>query len=356
MPKKQAKVSSKAKMVFGKALGELHCTDCLDMLKRLQVEHGEFIDLIYIDPPFNSGRSRYISAKGNKIGYEDVWSKIPYKDTLNELRSLDEDLYSLVNVLAKSRNDRPYLYFMAIRILYMHKVLKKTGSFYLHSDPSMCHYLKVICDHIFRNSNFRNLIIWNRAIVAKSSKSRSNSWPKNHDILLYYVKSKKSIYNKLYLPYSEEYLKRMFREKDEKGNLFRWQVFATYSTSRFEKLKKENKLRKLPGAKNYEYKQFLQDSRGIRIPDVWNDIKNIKITDESFTGYPTQKPEELLKRIILSATNEGNTVADFFCGSGTALKVANKLKRKWIGVDSSKDAIKIATKNINGPSQSSVAK
>ena len=343
MKNKKIKTQASRSIILQKGKGELYQADCLNVLIQSYADRGEFIDLIYMDPPFNSGRSRYNSSK---IGYNDVWANVPYKEQLNEISRVDPELCNLVNILGKSHRNIAYLTFMSLRIYLMHKVLKKTGSFYLHSDPTMCHYLKIICDHIFRHSNFKNLIVWNRALVAKSSKSRSNSWPKNHDTLLYYAKSDKVIFNKLYLPYSEEYLKRMFREKDEKGNLFRWQVFATYSKARFDKLKNEGKLRKLPGAKNYEYKQFLKDSKGIRIPDVWNDIKNIKVTDESFTGYPTQKPEELLKRIILSATNEGDTVADFFCGSGTTLKVAGSLKRKWIGVDSSADAITIAAKSV----------
>jgi adenine specific DNA methylase Mod len=341
--KRQDRLLKKVLITPGKYQHELHCADCLDILKQFQAERGEFIDLIYIDPPFNSGKNRYTSAKTPKMAFMDVWSKVPFKENLHEINNIDSKLCDLIKLLSKTTNDLSYLSYMTIRIYFMHKVLKKNGSFYIHSDPNMCHYLKIICDYIFRKTNFKNQIIWERTNISRSSKARSSKFPVNHDVILSWGKGKKTIFNKLYFPYSDGYINRKFREKDKAGNVFRWQVLATFSKKRFQELKKENRIRRLPGAKHYEYQQFLSDSKGIRISDIWtqDDIKPLNAIDKRFNGYPSQKPEKLLERIILSSSNTGDIVADFFCGSGTTLKAAKNHERKFIGVDISKEAIKM---------------
>lgn len=182
-----------------KKLNKLYFGDCLDVLKKLHNEHPKgFIDLIYIDPPFNSQRNYNIlfesadlkDTKAQKEAFADTWSNITYKDTLEEIKNIDLDLFSFLNSLDKikiSKSAVSYLTTMAIRIYYMHKVLKDTGSFYLHCDPTMSHYLKLVCDLIFGNNNFKNEVVWHY----RRWSAATNRFQKLHDVILFYSKTKK---------------------------------------------------------------------------------------------------------------------------------------------------------------------
>jgi DNA modification methylase len=262
-------------------LNTVHQEDNLAFLKKLK---SNFIDLIYIDPPFFTG--------------------VDYKEFSDLWDSLEE-----------------YLTFMKVRIAEMHRVLKQQGSFYLHCDGNASYDLKPICDNIFSRSNFKREIIWNVASVS-GFKSQVKGWVRQHDIILYYTKSEKFTFNKQYTPYREEYIKKMFRYKDKDGRIYR---------------------------KRRGGKQYLDEKPGRLIGDVWNDIYSFQTRTRSkeYLGYPTQKPEDLLERIILASSNAGDIVADFFCGSGTTLKVAQRLKRQWIGVDDNPKAIELCKQRLN---------
>ena len=253
-------------------------------LNILKKIEDKVIDLIYIDPPFHSG--------------------VDYKEFNDQWRSFDT-----------------YLDFMKIRIKEMHRILKKEGSFYLHCDANAVFSLKPICDAIFGDNSFRRMIIWNVGSVS-GFKSQVKGWVRQHDTILYYTKSQDFIFNKQYQPYKEEYINKMFRYKDEDGRLYR---------------------------KRRGGKQYLDEKPGNLIGDVWNDIYSYQTRTRSkeYLGYPTQKPEKLLERIILASSNKGDLVADFFCGSGTTLVVAKSLKRNWIGVDSNPKAIELCNKRLN---------
>jgi len=261
-------------------INEVYLVDNLDLMKEIE---PKFIDLIYIDPPFYSG----VDYKE----FSDVWS------------SLDQ-----------------YLEFMRVRIREMCRILKETGSFYMHCDSSAMFDLKPICDEIFGRDKFRREIIWNVGSVS-GFKSQVNGWVRQHDSILYYTKSDDFTFNRQYIPYRKEYIKKMFRYKDEEGRLYR---------------------------KRRGGKQYLDEKPGRVVGDVWNDIFSFQTTTRSkeYTGYPTQKPEKLLERIILSSSNEGDIVADFFCGSGTTLIVASNLNRKWIGTDVNPNAIKLTKQRL----------
>jgi adenine specific DNA methylase Mod len=207
------------------------------------------------------------------------------------------------------------------RIREIYRVLKKSGSFYCHCDPNASFEIKLLCDKIFGKSNFRREIIWNVGSVS-GFKSQVKGWVRQHDNILFYTKSDEFCFNKQYTPYKEEYIKKMFRYKDENGLLYR---------------------------KRRGGRQYLNDKPGNAIGDVWNDIYSFQTTTRSkeYLGYPTQKPEKLLERIILASSNEGDLVADFFCGTGTTLAVATKLKRNWIGVDNNPKAIDLCKKRLN---------
>jgi len=262
-------------------LNAVYLAENLEFLKNFP---AEIIDLIYIDPPFFSG--------------------VDYKEFSDLWHSLDE-----------------YLDFMMERLIEIYRVIKPTGGFYCHCDPNAVFDLKPLCDTIFGKKRFRREIIWNVGSVS-GFKSQVKGWVRQHDTILYYTKSDVFTFNKQYLPYKDEYIKKMFRYKDENGRLYR---------------------------KRRGGKQYLDEKPGNAVGDVWNDIYSFQTSTRSkeYLGYPTQKPEKLLERIILASSNEGDLVADFFCGTGTTLAVANKLKRNWIGVDNNPKAIELCRKRLN---------
>ncbi|NLO18918.1 MAG: hypothetical protein GX121_03420, partial [Ignavibacteria bacterium] len=277
----------------------------------------------------------------------DTWTNVSYIDSLNELFDLGEkDLYDFLRFVSKSSiSSAAYLTTMAIRIYYIRKLLKESGSFYLHCDPTMSHYLKIVCDLIFGKNNFKNEIIWERTSDSGSSKAISKKFPSNHDVLLFYVKNKNNFfYTKLFFDYSPDYIEAKFQYDDNDGRgRYRWQVLKTYSKETFENLEKDNRLKKTANSKYYYYKQYLAESKGVRVPDLWknDDIIPISASSNEALGYPTQKPELLLERIIKASSKKGDLVADFFCGCGTTVAVAERLGRNWIGVDISHLAIRL---------------
>lgn len=361
-------------------MNHLYFGDCLDVLKELKKEHSQpFIDLIYIDPPFNSKRNYNVlfesmdmkDANAQKQAFADTWSNYDYVDTLNELMDLDRELYTVLKTFndLKSISDSAvaYLTTMAIRIWYMHKLLKETGSFYLHCDPTMSHYLKLVCDMIFGEKNFQNEIIWQR-INAKGNVQRK--FGAVHDVIYRYSKkSGKDTWNQVYRELDEVYVEKMYRYVEEgtnrryrlsdltapmqrasKGQIYVWRGITppasrcwVYAIETMEKLESEGRLvyskNGIPNLKRY-----LDINLGEKVPDVWTDIP--QTSGNEFLGYPTQKPEALLERIIKASSNEGDLVADFFCGCGTTIAAAQNLNRKWLGADISHLAIRLIKKRL----------
>ena len=303
-------------------MNKLYFGDNLDILKELNKEYPKgLIDLIYIDPPFNSKRNYnmlfedidLVGVKAQKQAFSDTWSNVSYMDTLKEIANLNQNLYQLLKTLdniSTSKSGISYLTTMAIRIWYMHELLKDTGSFYLHCDPTMSHYLKMICDFIFGEKNFKNEIIWHYRRWTGNAKA----FMKMHDIILFYGKNAKKIkFNVQYTDYTEKSLKR-----------------------------KQNYHTRIKGDDVFETSI---DERGVKENDVWN-IQYLNPAAKERLGYPTQKPEELLEKIILASSKKGDLVADFFCGCGTTIAVAEKLSRKWIGADISHIAVKLISDRL----------
>jgi site-specific DNA-methyltransferase (adenine-specific) len=229
-------------------------------------------------------------------------------------------------------------------------VLKDTGSLYLHCDPTASHYLKILLDEIFGKNNFRNEIVWERTTDTGSSKAKSNRFPTNTDIILFYSKSDEYFFQKQYYEYSERYISNKFINNDNDGKgAYRWQVLRTYSQETFDKLKAENKLKKTSSSKYYYYKQYFSESKGVRISNLWNadDIIPLGPSAREATGYPTQKPLALLHRIIKASSNEGDVVLDPFCGCATTCVAAQQLGRKWIGIDIEKQAANILVERLS---------
>jgi DNA modification methylase len=337
-------------------MNRLYFGDNLEIMKRMyyQEHQKEFIDLIYIDPPFNSKRNYNVlfesvemdDTKAQKEAFADTWSNVGYIDTLNEIKEIDLNLFNFLNALDNiniSKSAISYLATMGIRIWYMHKLLKPTGSFYLHCDPTMSHYLKIECDLIFGEKNFRNEIIWKRS-TSGSSKSIAQRFGSDHDVIFYFAKSEAHRFNKIYLPYPKSEIDKRFKKSDEKGR-YKDAELATYSQETLEQLIAEDRLIVNPGGK-YRYKIYLDKIKGVIADDIWTDIFPINSMAMERLGYPTQKPEALMERIIKASTNEGDLVADFFCGCGTTIAAAQKLNRNWIGSDISHLAVKLISKRL----------
>ena len=290
-----------------------------DNLEVLRTFPGESIDLIYIDPPFFSGRN-----------YNVIWG-----DT-NEVRTF-EDIWE--------GGITTYLIWLNARLWEMRRVLKKTGSIYVHCDWHASHYIKTEMDKIFGYENFRNEIIWKRATPI-GGKVKSKMMPHDFDSVIYYCKTSKTSYNNQFLEYSQDYIDNYFKYVDKNGRRYRIQTLGDYSEESKKKFRKEGRIYVSRDGKEALI-QYLDESKGVLLDDIWTDVIGIqskafqKQSSVEKIGYPTQKPEALLERILKASSNEGDIVADFFCGGGTTLAVAQKLKRRFMGCDSSRVAISV---------------
>lgn len=321
----------------------IYCGDCLVKLKEIP---DESIDLIYIDPPFSSNRN-----------YVAFWQE-------QEKRHFED----------KFENVRAYLDYMEPRLKQLYRVLKPTGSFYYHCDWHASHYIKMILDsdYLFGYSNFRNEIIWKRRYGTFSTVHESNKFGSSTDTILFYVKTKDAPFNPQYSFADENYRKyveRTFRYVDENGRRYRIADLANpaprpnlmyeykgykppkngWAISR-EKMEQWDKEERLYFPKNpngrIQRKRFLDELKGKPIQNLWDDIEMVSSQSTERLGYPTQKPEALLERIIKASSNEGDIVLDSFCGCGTSIVVAQKLKRKWIGIDISPTACRVMAKRL----------
>ena len=294
----------------------LHLGDNLAALRDLIPD--ESVDLVYLDPPFNTNMHhsalRRDSGKTTTLrirGFSDVWrwnpdSEAQIAEWMNDRRTGIGDLIlSFQRFLGRSQM-MAYLTMMTPRLQQLHRVLKPSGSIFLHCDPGASHYLKLLMDAIFGINQFQNEIVWSY----KSGGATSRRFSRKHDIILFYSKDRARL--------------------------------------NFNPLREKSYNRKL---KPYHFKgvREYRDEVGwftmVNMKDVWQ-MDMVGRTSRERTGYPTQKPEALLERIILAGTKEGELVLDPFCGSGTTLAVAERLDRRWIGIDSNEDALLIASKRI----------
>jgi adenine specific DNA methylase Mod len=361
-------------------MNHLYFGDCLDVLKELHKSYPDpFIDLIYIDPPFNSKRNYNVlfesidmkDANAQKQAFADTWSNVSYMDELHMLMNLNKDLYEVLSVYHKTKsiNDGAvaYLTTMAHRLWYMHKLLKDTGSFYLHCDPTMSHYLKLIMDMIFGENNFINEITWQRTGSHNDAKQGRIGFGNVSDSILFYGKTNKAKFNHQYSPLDEDYVEKSYRHIDKDGRKYRldnltgpggaakgnpfYEVMGVsrywrYSKERMERLIKEGRIVQTKPGGVPAYKRYLDESKGAEMGTIWTDIGPLQANQKEKLGYPTQKPEALLERIIKASSNEDYVVADFFCGCGTTIAVAQKLNRKWLGADISHLAIRLILKRL----------
>jgi len=316
--------------------------DNLDIMREYIADGS--VDLVYLDPPFNSKRA-YNQIFKDKEGkyppsqieaFNDTWSwgeeasiafdelsRPPYTDEIFRMLRAFKEFLGENEMMA-------YLVMMAIRLWELRRVLKDTGSIYLHCDPTASHYLKIVMDQIFGLTNFRNEVTWRRTTSTGSSKAISKKFPSNSDILFFYTKSDDYSFNPIYSDYSEKYKSR-FKKSDERG-FYYLDNLKTYSEERLKALIKDGRIeytsKGTPRIKNY-----LHEGKGVLYDNIWLDIDVLNSQASERLGYPTQKPVALLERILNASSNEGDVVLDPFCGCGTTIAAAEKLGRQWIGID-----------------------
>ena len=349
----------------------LYYGDNLDILRRYVQD--ECVDLVYLDPPFNSNQTYNVlfrekdgSQSASQIkAFEDTWqwdetAARSYEETVEAGGQVAEALIAFRQIVGT--NDMlAYLAMMAPRLVELWRVLKPTGSLYLHCDPTASHYLKLLLDSIFGKLNFRNEITWQR----HESHNDATKYGNIADVILYYSRGSSPTWNPLYEAYGESQMKR-FKHKDEAGrkykleNLtaplrgnsgrFEWRGTIPGPTRMWSKSlevmeemwaqgrieTKRDGTPRLDGEKVY-----LDESLGKPLQNIWTDIPRIANTSRERLSYPTQKPIALLERIIQSSSDEGDTILDPFCGCGTATAAAQKLGRNWIGIDITQLAISL---------------
>ncbi len=349
-------------------MNQLYYGDNLDILRSRDYFPNECVDLIYLDPPFNSSRSYNVLFKDESgrdsdaqiKAFDDTWSWGPNAQATYEALLVDAPptVSAAVGALRTILGANPmmaYLVMMAARLVELHRVLKPTGSLYLHCDPTASHYLKIILDTIFGSEHFLSEIIWKRTSAHSSAKRPGPI----HDVILAYGKSDHYIWNQQYAAYDPEYLETFFDQIDEHGKRYKrmdltgagtrngetgqsWRGINitakgrhwAYPPSMLDEFDRQGKIhwpKKDDGMPRL--KVFPEDSLGIPIQDVWNDIPPLHNLSGERLGYPTQKPLALLERIISASSNPGDVVCDPFAGCGTAIAAAEKLGRKWIGID-----------------------
>jgi site-specific DNA-methyltransferase (adenine-specific) len=340
--------------------------DNLDILR--QHISTESVDLIYLDPPFNSAANYNVlfreqsgeESAAQITAFEDTWHWT--QETEYAFRDLTQSspprLVGLMESIRASLGENDmmaYLTVMGLRLTELHRVLKLTGSLYLHCDATASHYLKVILDSIFGGRNFINEVIWKRSGAHSDRAQGSKHFGRLHDTLLVYAKSPDYVWNQLYEKHSEDYLAAHYKYVEPetgrkydltditgpggaaKGNPYYEVMGVTrywrYSKERMQELIEAGRIiQPKPGAVP-RYKRYLDEMAGKPVQDIWDDISPINSQAKERLGYPTQKPEALLERVIKTSSNEGDIVLDPFCGCGTTVNVAERLHRRWMGID-----------------------
>ena len=344
----------------------------------------ESVDLIYLDPPFNSRRQYNVLFKERSgtpssaqiRAFSDTWhwdrkAEAIYQDVVVKAPLQVSKAIEALREFIGSNDVMAYLVMMTVRLVELHRALKSTGSLYLHCDPTASHYLKVILDTIFGTGNFRNEILWKRTSAHGDSRQGSKHFGRVHDTILRYSKSEGYVWNQQYVEYDREYVEAFYRHTDpETGRkyrldnltasrpggdtLYEWKGvrpyrgrYWAYSRKNMEKFEREGRLiysqRGFP-----QYKRYLDEMPGMPVQDVWVDIP--PALGKERLGYQTQKPMALLERIVKASSNEGDVVLDPFCGCGTAVIAAQKLNRRWIGIDITHLSITVMRKRLEDSS------
>ena len=344
------------------------------------------VDLIYLDPPFNSNASYNVlfrapaggGADASIEAFDDTWAWGPSaEDALADIRSSgNHKLHTLMAAIRTALGDNAlmaYLAMMAVRLLELHRVLKDTGSLYLHCDPTASHYLKLVLDAVFGAENFRNEITWKRTTTHSDSKT----WSRVSDIILFYTKSSAFAWETPREAHSDAYVASKYNQDDGDGRgkyhldnmtspnprpnmMYEWLGFPfpakgwRYQTETMQRLHDEGRIWYPTNAdatydtkRRPRLKRYLDEMSGGVMGTIWTDIPPINSQAQERLGYPTQKPRALLERIIAASSNPGDVVLDPFCGCGTAVDAAEKLGRRWLGIDITHLAIGLIEKRMH---------
>ena len=352
--------------------------DNLQWLRDPKLFPDASVDLVYLDPPFNSNADynvlfREASGEASQAqfhAFTDTWNWADAAQTYAEFvdHCPNTAVVEMVEALHSFLKNSPmmaYLAMMAPRLVELHRVLKPTGSLYLHCDPTASHYLRMLLDGIFGQQNFRNEIVWKRT----SSHNDAGRCGNVHDVILFYGKSDSATWNKVYQKYDPDYVEKYYRYKEEDGRRFmsgdltgagrgptrdfgekgilpppdgrHWM----FDQAGIDKALKENRIfwtrNGIPRLKFY-----LDEAEGMPLQDWWSDIQALRSWHEELLGYPTQKPQALLERILETSSNKGDIVLDPFCGCGTTIHAAQKLGRQWIGIDVTYLAINLIKRRL----------
>ena len=360
-------------------MNHLYYGDNLSVLRESIAD--ESVDLIYLDPPFNSKRDYNLlfkSPKGHSSeaqieAFKDSWSwgkQAEWEfDELLKCKNTDvaKMIVALVDFLG--RNDMTaYLVMMANRLLEMHRVLKPTGSLYLHCDPTASHYLKIVLDAIFGKENFRTEISWKRQSAHNDAKQGRKQYGNVRDIIFFYTKSNAWTWHWQYLPYDKKYVDKFYRHKEpitgrfyQLGDLTapgggspekRNPRYEFLGVTRYWRFTEANMMEMFQRGEIVQtsrgavprHKRYLDEAPGVSLQNNWDEIP--PTGKHESLGYPTQKPLTLLKRIIETSSNKGDMVLDPFCGCGTAVHAAQLLTRRWIGIDITHLAISLIEKRL----------
>ena len=364
-------------------VNQLFYGDNLDVLRKHIKD--ESVDLCYIDPPFNSKRN--YNQIYNNIGKEDraqaqafidtwTWDDFANKGLAEILEnyqgrftSQSIDLIAgLTKVLGKG-SLLAYLVSMTLRVAEIHRILKPTGSFYFHCDSTVSHYLKLVLDAIFcpLGGDFINEVVWKRTNAHSDTKQGRKAYGNISDVILYYSRSKDYKFNTLYLSYNQEYIENFYKYVDADGRRYQldnitgpggaakgnpyYEVMGIkrywrYSQEKMNQLIAEGRIVQTKPGTVPRYKRYLDEMPGTPLQNIWDDIKPIQSQSAERLGYPTQKPLALLERIIQVSSNEGDIILDAYCGCGTTVAVAQRLKREWIGIDITYQSISLILKRI----------
>lgn len=356
----------------------LYYGDNLEILR--EKIRDESVDLCYIDPPFNSKRN--YNQIYNNIGAEDLAQEQAFIDTwswkaeihgaayhqimsnhLNRFSNQTIELIHGLHAVLGEGSLLAYLLSLTVRIAEIYRVLKPTGTFFLHCDPTASHYLKVITDSLFlpQGGNFLNEIIWKRVHTVKGNFGQgSKFFGPNTDTLLFYSKSDQYTFNQVFSGYRQKYLDKFYRFTEPDGRRYRLismigpggaakgnpryeflgvTKYWRYSKKSMQELSKNGMIVQTNPGTVPQRKLYLDGGKGVAVQSLWDDIQALSPTSQERQGYPTQKPEALLERIIETTSNEGDVVLDAYCGCGTTVAVAEAKIRRWIGIDITYQAI-----------------
>ena len=360
-------------------MNQLYFGDNLHVLRESLAD--ESVDLVYLDPPFNSKRDYNLlfkSPKGQQSeaqieAFKDSWhwgeqAEREFDELLHQANTDTAEMMQALRAFLGENDMLAYLTMMANRLLEMHRVLKPTGSLYLHCDPTASHYLKIVLDGVFGKENFRSEISWKRSSAHNDAKQGRRQPGNIRDVIFFYTMSSEWTWNWQYTPYDESYIRDFYKHIDEEtGRRYRlgdltaakpggdvsYEFHGTlpykgrywaYSREKLEKFLAEGRLYFPKNGGTPSYKRYLDEMPGVPMQNDWGDIR--PVPSNEYLGYPTQKPLALLGRIIAASSNEGDVVLDPFCGCGTAVHAAQKLQRKWIGIDITHLAISLIEKRL----------